>query len=66
MSGSPRDPHPGWHRWSGRNDLTVTFADGTVAAGDVVVARGTVALDQDFGAGYKYDVMIENATVGAK
>ncbi|MCE9574747.1 MAG: nucleotide-binding protein [Deltaproteobacteria bacterium] len=51
---------------AGTNDLTVTYATGTVAKGDVVVVRGTVALDQDFGAGYKYDVIVENATIAAK
>ena len=47
------------------NDLTVTTAD-TVAKGDVVVVRGTVSLDKNFGAGYAYPVMIEDAQVSAK
>ncbi len=51
---------------AGTNDLTVTYATGTVAKGDVVVVRGTVAIDQDFGAGYKYDLIVENATIAAK
>jgi hypothetical protein len=44
------------------NDITVTTTD-TVANGDIVVVRGTVALDQDFGAGYSYPVMLEKATI---
>jgi hypothetical protein len=44
------------------NDLTLT-TDASVDVGDVVVATGTVRLDQDFGAGYAYDVMIEKATL---
>lgn len=44
------------------NDLTLT-TDASVRVGDVVSATGTVRLDQDFGAGYAYDVMIEKATI---
>ena len=47
---------------SGENDLTVTTND-TVAVGDVVLVKGTVHLDRDFGAGYRYPVIIEEATV---
>ncbi|CAN5253055.1 hypothetical protein BH11MYX1_BH11MYX1_53880 [soil metagenome] len=47
---------------AGTNDLTVTTA-ATVAKDDVVVVRGNVATDKDFGAGYAYAVMIEDATV---
>lgn len=43
-------------------DLTVTTS-GDVAVDDVVVLKGTLALDKDFGAGYRYDVILENATV---
>jgi hypothetical protein len=43
-------------------DLTVTTA-AEVAVGDVVVVRGPVHLDKDFGAGYAYAVMIEDATI---
>ena len=43
-------------------DLLVTSND-AVNVGDVVVAEGTLALDKDFGAGYVYKVLIENATV---
>ena len=44
------------------NDLTVT-TDDTAAIGDVVVIKGTVRIDQDFGAGYAYPVLIEKATL---
>lgn len=44
------------------NDITVTTAD-TVAVGDVVVVKGTVRRDKDFGAGYNYPVLIEDGKV---
>ncbi len=44
----------------GNNDLTVTTAD-TAAIGDVVVARGVVRTDKDFGVGYVYPVIVEEA-----
>lgn len=57
------------HNWlhiqDGSGDLTVT-SDATAALGDVVVVRGTVATNKDFGAGYKYAVLVENAAVSAK
>jgi hypothetical protein len=31
--------------------------------GDIVTFSGTIALDKDFGAGYKYEVIMENATI---
>jgi hypothetical protein len=46
----------------GDNDITVTTQD-TVAVGDVVTAKGTVRVDKDFGAGYAYPVIIEEAHV---
>ena len=47
---------------AGTNDLTITTND-KVAVGDTVLVRGTVVLDKDFGAGYKYDVLVEEASV---
>lgn len=44
------------------NDLTITSSD-QVAVGDVVVAKGTVRADKDFGAGYAYPVIVEDAKV---
>ncbi len=49
----------------GTNDITVTTAD-EAAIGDVVTATGTVSVDQDFGAGYTYTVMLEDATIAAR
>jgi hypothetical protein len=49
----------------GTADLLVTTHD-TTKLGNIVVARGVVATHQDFGAGYKYDVMIENATLASE
>lgn len=45
-----------------KNDLTVT-TDATAEVGDLVVIKGMLTLDKDFGAGYKYAVIVENATV---
>ena len=45
------------------DDLTVT-TDGTAKPGDVVVARGTVRADKDYGAGYSYSVIVEDAALG--
>ena len=46
----------------GSNDLTVT-TDGTAQIGDLVVVRGTLKTNQDFGHGYSYDLLIEEAKV---
>ena len=45
------------------NDLTVTTAD-KAAVGDVVVVKGKVQVDKDFGAGYSYPVIVEDAKLG--
>ncbi len=44
----------------GNDDITVTTNE-TAAVGDVIVVTGTVRVDQDFGAGYRYTVMIADA-----
>lgn len=41
-------------------DMTVT-TDGTAKIGDTVLLSGILAVDKDFGAGYQYDVIIEDA-----
>jgi len=46
----------------GSNDILVTTQD-KAAVGDVVSARGVVRLDANFGSGYAYPVLIENAAV---
>ena len=42
------------------NDITVTTAD-HASVGDVVVAKGIVRIDKDFGSGYAYPVIVEDA-----
>ena len=44
------------------NDLTVT-TDATAKVGDVVLVKGTVTTDRDFGAGYTYSILLEGATL---
>jgi hypothetical protein len=46
------------------NDLTITTAE-KAAVGDVVVVKGTLRVDKDFGAGYSYPVIVEDAKVSA-
>lgn len=46
----------------GSNDLLLTSAD-QASVGDVVVARGVVRVDKDFGAGYAYKVLVEEAVL---
>ena len=45
---------------SGNFDLTVTTKD-DVKVGDVVTLEGKIALNKDFGAGYTYEVIMEEA-----
>jgi hypothetical protein len=47
---------------TGDDDITVT-TDATASVGDVIVVNGTVRIDKDFGAGYSYPVIIEDAAV---
>ncbi|HJV49366.1 MAG TPA: hypothetical protein VJ549_08840 [Geothrix sp.] len=49
----------------GTHDITVTTQD-TVAKGDVVTVKGTLRLDKDFGAGYTYAAIVEEAKVQKK
>jgi len=44
------------------NDLTITTSD-RAAVGDVVLVKGTVRVDKDFGAGYAYPVIVEDAKI---
>lgn len=52
-SGNPDD---------GSDDITVTSQD-TANVDDQVTVTGTLILDHDFGAGYKYPVLVEKATI---
>ncbi len=45
------------------NDLTVT-TEAVAKIGDVVTVTGLVSTDKDFGAGYAYPVILENARLG--
>jgi len=47
------------------NDLTVTTSV-PAKLGDVVVVTGNVSTNKDFGAGYKYSVIVEDAKVTAE
>ena len=44
------------------NDVTVTTAT-TPAVGDTILIEGTVVLDRDIGAGYKFPTLVEDAKV---
>ena len=44
------------------NDLTITTSE-TAKLGDTVLVTGNVSTNRDFGAGYKYSVIIEDAKV---
>ena len=46
----------------GTHDLTLT-TNGTAKVGDTVLVSGVVAVDKDFGAGYQYAVIIEDAKI---
>lgn len=47
---------------NGLYDLTITTSN-VVKVGDQVVVSGAVILDKDFGFGYKYEVLVENADI---
>ncbi len=46
----------------GTNDLVATSQDNP-AVGDVITVKGTVYKDKDFGAGYRYRVIMEQASI---
>jgi hypothetical protein len=50
---------------TGTNDLLVTTQE-VVSTGDVVEFEGTITLNKDFGAGYKYEVLMEKGKKIAK
>lgn len=43
-------------------DLTLTTS-AVAKVGDLIVVRGNLGVDRDFGAGYRYDIVIEDAAV---
>jgi hypothetical protein len=50
----------------GRNDVTVTTTSTLPAVGDTVLVSGTVALNKDFGMGYAYPMIVEDADVAVE
>lgn len=46
----------------GAADITVT-TDSDASVGDLVVAKGLLITDQDFGSGYAYDVLMQDAVL---
>lgn len=50
---------------NGSDDLTITTM-APAKVGEVIALTGTVAVKKDFGAGYAYEVMVEDATVAAQ
>jgi hypothetical protein len=50
----------------GANDLTVTMTGELPKVGDTVVVNGQVTLNKDFGMGYQYPVIVEDATVAVE
>lgn len=48
--------------YKGSNDITITTL-AIVKVDEIVTLKGTVVLNKDLGSGYKYDVLIEDATV---
>jgi len=49
----------------GTNDLTVTSSQ-TANVGDQVTVTGRVVVDKNFGSGYAYPLLVEEATIAAK
>lgn len=43
-------------------DLVIT-SDQAIPEGHIVTLKGTVGLNRDFGSGYNYDILIENASI---
>jgi len=48
---------------SGKTDRAIFTSSQTAKVGDKVVATGTVKLDTDFGMGYFYPTLVEQATL---
>ncbi|MCU7918102.1 MAG: hypothetical protein KZQ95_07045 [Candidatus Thiodiazotropha sp. (ex Epidulcina cf. delphinae)] len=46
----------------GTDDITITSKE-TANVGDQVTVTGTLVLDHDFGAGYKYPMLVEKASI---
>jgi hypothetical protein len=46
-----------------QNNKLITTSQDLPAVGDIVTMKGTIYKDKDFGAGYKYAVIMENASI---
>jgi len=49
-----------------KGTMTSPHQQDTVTKGDVVTAKGVVRLDKDFGSGYRYGMLVEDAKVVKK
>ena len=49
----------------GTNDITIT-TNQSVKAGDTILATGNLAINKDFGGGYNYEVIVEEATLAGE
>ena len=49
-------------QFENQSDLTITTME-TVNIGDIVTFKGIIVLDKDFGQGYVYDILLEEAKV---
>lgn len=49
----------------GANDLTITTKE-SVQVGDLVLVTGKIVYDKNFGAGYRYPVIIEDASIAVE
>ena len=47
---------------AGKFDLTVT-SDGKAVVGDIITVEGKLAINKDFGYGYSYEVLVEDAVI---
>lgn len=47
------------------SDLTIT-SESTATVGEIVVVTGTVILDKDFGAGYSFPILLEDAAISTE
>lgn len=48
-------------RTDGTDDITITTNEAPPKVGDVILVKGVVRVDKDFGSGYMYPVIIEDA-----
>ncbi len=47
---------------TGGSEITIT-SDAKTKMGDIIIIKGTVVLDKDFGAGYFYEIILENGEI---